>query len=234
MKTVMIVVNAVHHRVWVKAVAHHVCVTVILRPRPSLTRPVCPWHVILAANCLKDPRNWSIMSNELYDNELSSLSTIPQEGPCGVYLSTWRLLFTCHTSKPSFKQESPPAWTQEAYRPPRSKCSLCPRSGGYPVPGPGGVPCPRSGGVGVPCLRSGGMYPSQVWGGTQSQVQGGYPIPPSRPGMGYPLPLPRPGMGYPPDLRWGNPPARPGMGYPLARLGMGYPPPARLGMGYLP
>ena len=44
------------------------------------------------------------------------------------------VLVTCHTSVPLFteikprpyaKQESPPAWTQEAYRPPCSKYSLC-------------------------------------------------------------------------------------------------------------
>ena len=76
---------------------------------------------------------------------------------------------------------------------------------------------------------SGGGTPSQVWGGTLSQVQGGYPIPglgglphPRSwgypiPGLGgYPIPDPwgtpppssRPGWGNPPtlDLRWGTPP----------------------------
>ena len=32
--------------------------------------------------------------------------------------------FFC-TSTSKYKQENPPAWTQEAYRPPRSKCLLC-------------------------------------------------------------------------------------------------------------
>ena len=41
------------------------------------------------------------------------------------------------------EQQSPPAWTQEAYRPPRSKYSICcPIPGGrYPIPGRG-VPHP--------------------------------------------------------------------------------------------
>ena len=133
-------------------------------------------------------------------------------------------------------QESPPAWTQDAYRPLRIKCSLCWR----------GVPSPRSGG-GVPRPRSWGGTPSQVRReGTLSQVRGGYPIPglegvphpdlvrgvvpqvpPPGPEMGYPPATP--GMGYPPspsqiwdgvpppwpDLGWGTPPAsRPEMGYP--------------------
>ena len=125
-----------------------------------------------------------------------------------------------------WKKESPPAWTQEAYHPLRSKCSLCPMlggtpsqvQGGYPIPGLGGrVPHPRS--WGVPCLRSrrypipglGGFpipglggTPSQGQGSTLSQVQGGYPT------------LTWMGRGVPhPDLGFGTPPARPGMGYPL-------------------
>ena len=73
------------------------------------------------------------------------------------------------------KQESPLAWTQEAYRPTLSKCSLCCSVswwgwGGYPIPGPGwGVLHPR-------------------WG-----------VPPPWPGMGYPSS--RPGVGYPP-ISW--------------------------------
>ena len=140
------------------------------------------------------------------------------------------------------KQESPPAWTQEAYRPPRSKCSLCwgvpcPRSGGtlsqvwggtpsqvweVPHPRSRGVPHARSGGYpipgwGVPCPRSGGTLPLyQVWG---------YPIPGLGGGgtlsqvWGEYLPLARPEMGYPPSQTWdGVPsPARPGMGYPTGQ-----------------
>ena len=108
------------------------------------------------------------------------------------------------------QQESPPAWTQEAYRPPRSKCSLCWR-GVVPRPISGGVPHLRSGGVthprsgGVPHPISGG-YPSSGQGGTPSQVwMGGYPIQ-SWWGVPQVPPLSRPGMGYPPNLSWGTPP----------------------------
>ena len=66
-------------------------------------------------------------------------------------------------------QKSPPAWTQEAYRPLRSKYSLC---------------CPISGGKGTPVLTGGrgGWYPSlargvpQSWpGGTPSLAMGATP-----------------------------------------------------------
>ena len=52
------------------------------------------------------------------------------------------------------KQESPPAWTQETCRPPRSKYSLC---------------CSICGGGGVPPSRPdrGGVAPRQEWMGTQ-------------------------------------------------------------------
>ena len=87
------------------------------------------------------------------------------------------------------EQESPPAWTQEAYRPPCSECSLCWSVGGgtplrsrgwgerYPIPGPGGVPCPRSGGYPVPCP---GGYP----------IPGGYlaRVPPCKTWDGVPPP----------------------------------------------
>ena len=124
------------------------------------------------------------------------------------------------------KQESPPAWTQEAYRPPRSKCSLCwsvlggypvPCLGGYPIPGLGGYPI--SGPRGVPHPRSGGVpHPRSRGLSTQS-----------RHGMGYP-----PGQtwdGVPPrqDLGWGTPsqtwdgvPTQtwdPEMGYPPHKCG---------------
>ena len=60
-----------------------------------------------------------------------------------------------NTNGNNWQQESPPAWTQEAYRPPCSKYSLCcpnwvppPRPGYPPQPGypPGqGTPLPRPG-----------------------------------------------------------------------------------------
>ena len=69
------------------------------------------------------------------------------------------------------KQESPPAWTQEAYRPPCSEYSFCCPTW---VPPPGGGPGtpPTGGGPGTPR------------GVTQSGT------PPGTPGGGYPPPLP--------------------------------------------
>ena len=113
---------------------------------------------------------------------------------------------------------------QEAYRPLRSKCSLCWSAWG-----------------GVPNLRSRGGTLSQVQGGTPSQIQGGYPIPgqggtPSQ--GGYPIP----GLGGTPSQVWGVPHLRSG-GYPIpggtpskVRLGTpsqvgGYPIPGPGGWG---
>ena len=112
---------------------------------------------------------------------------------------------------------------------------------------------------GVPHLRL-GVTPSQVWGGTPSQV-GGYPI--SGLGRGYPIPgvgrgvphlrsgfgrgVPHlrsggyPGYPHHPDLGWGTPQTGDGVPpYPDLRWGtpcqgyLGYPPPSRPGMGYPP
>ena len=137
------------------------------------------------------------------------------------------------------KQESPLAWTQEAYRKPRSNCSLC-RGGVYPISGRGGYPVSGLGEGGYPISGLGGTpsqvlggYPlpglggtlSQVWGVPHSDLVGGTPgTPLSRPRMGTPhldlgwgtLPLARPGMGYP--LTWdGVPPLRPDWGPPPTR-----------------
>ena len=92
------------------------------------------------------------------------------------------------------EQESPPAWTQEAYRPLCSKYSLCcpnwvppwggypdPPRGGYPVRYPRGVPGPPQGGYPDPRGVPGQVPPSRGVprppGGVPSQVppQGGYP-----------------------------------------------------------
>ena len=119
--------------------------------------------------------------------------------------------------KPVKQQESPPAWTQEAYRPLCSKYSLCcpnwvpPPGGGYPVryTPPGGSGYPPWGGYWVPPPGPGtppGGYPGGVpdrvpplggRGGTWTPVR--YP---SRGGPGTP-----PGGG----TRSGTPP---GGGYP--------------------
>ena len=120
------------------------------------------------------------------------------------------------------KQESPPAWTQEAYRPPCSKCSLCCSvswwGGGY--------------------IRGTGGYLIQSWmGGTPSWTWDGVP---HISWMGYPhldlewgTPLPGPGMGYPrpsqldgvpPTWTWDGVPPSAGWSTPFLNLGWGYPP----------
>ena len=149
-----------------------------------------------------------------------------------------------HSDSLQNKPESPPAWTQEAYRPQRIKYSICyPRWGTSPRPGLTGGGYPRWG------------TPSQVWWGwglpevgyplgrgTPSQVRQGVPkvgYPPARsdggvPEVGYPL------AGVPPSQVWwggtwgGVPPGRgtpqpgltggvPKVGYPPAGPGWGTP-----------
>ena len=125
------------------------------------------------------------------------------------------VLNTSMSGERIFEQESPPAWTQEAYRPPCSEYSFCcptrvPPPGGVPDPGtppggtrtppprggtrtpPGGVPDPGTPPGGVPAPPPGGVPgPPQ---GTLTQVPppGGYPDPP--PG-GVPDPGTAPGGG---------------------------------------
>ena len=116
----------------------------------------------------------------------------------------------------SFYQESPPEWTQEAYRPPRSKYSLCcclPGKGG------GGVylhpAWPRGGGGLSPSVTGGtyiqpdrGTTPSNLMGVPPVGLDGVLPPPPYRDGI--PLPsspigldgaTPCPVMGYLPCLQ---------------------------------
>ena len=127
-------------------------------------------------------------------------------------------------------QESPPAWTQEAYRPPCSEYSFCcptrvPPPGGVPdrVTPPGGyltrVP-PLGGDLtrvpplgGVPDL---GTPPGSTWLGTPLGGVSGYP-----PGGGYLT-------GYPPGGGSGYPPHRCLMAFwemLQSIMGYGYPPP---------
>ena len=84
-----------------------------------------------------------------------------------------------------YEQESPPAWTQEAYRSPCIKHSICcliPR--GYPIPGPI---------LRYPLSWSGWGVPHPRPGDTPSQARG-YPIP----ARGYPI------LGFPhPNLAGG-------------------------------
>ena len=106
------------------------------------------------------------------------------------------------------KQDSPPAWTQEAYRPPHSKCSLCwSIGGGYPEYPP----------------QTWDGVPPQTWDGVTPGPEMGYPptltwdgVPPTLTWDGVP-PLPGPEMGYPPTQTWDGVP-------PLPRPEMGYPP----------
>ena len=86
-------------------------------------------------------------------------------------------------------QESPPAWTQEAYRPPRSKYTLCCSSWGYLH------------------LNQG---PILEWGTPKSWPGMGYL--PSWPEMRYPQSWPEMGVPTCPDLGWGTP-FWPEMGY---------------------
>ena len=95
-------------------------------------------------------------------------------------------------------RESPPSWPQEAYCPPRNKCSLC-------------------------CYVWGRGYSSPGWGYPHSCPSwgGGYPSPVLTEGVPLSLGTPKPGLEYPPqperDLEpetwertwdWGTPPHR--------------------------
>ena len=183
---------------------------------------LCMWGCILLPVCCTDNMDWraqrvllvllASMESEQHSVTICRLKIMKLNSDLWVlFRNNWKPL----TDPPQIWQESPPAWTQEAYCPPRSKCSLCwSVSGGDPIPCLGGTPSHVRGGYPIPGLE--GVIPSQVWGVPRSRgreypshVQGGL----SRPGMGYPpLPLARPGMGYPPRpeiLRWGTslPPA---------------------------
>ena len=122
------------------------------------------------------------------------------------------------------KQESPPAWTQEAYRPPCSEYSFCcptrvPPPGGGTWPGypPRGVPDP-----GTP--PRGGTWLGYPPGGYLTRVHPPWGVP----DPGTPLGVPDPGPpGGVPDP--GTPPSPGGVpdpGTPLPRGGtwLGYPP----------
>ena len=107
------------------------------------------------------------------------------------FVKSWPFhLFDVFDVKFKRQQESPPAWTQEAYRPPCSEYSFCcptwvPPPGGYPVRYPPG------GGSGYP---PGGGYPVRYPpGGVPGQVPPGSGYPPG----GGPGQVP-PGSGYPP------------------------------------
>ena len=108
------------------------------------------------------------------------------------------------------KQESPPAWTQEAYRPQRIKYSICCPilEGGY-LPLPGGIylgvppppPVLAWPGGGTYLGQEGGTYlgvpPILTWLGGEVPTLG-YPLPPSGPGQGTSPPPSGPGRVPPP------------------------------------
>ena len=102
--------------------------------------------------------------------------------------------------KQEAKQGSPPAWTQEAYHPPCSKCSLCCSVWGVPHPD----------------LIRGGVYPSPGQGVPNTNLSGGYPV------LGYPPA----GLGYPPAMTGVPPWKGPGTGAhpppPPRNLGLEY------------
>ena len=109
------------------------------------------------------------------------------------------------------KQESPPAWTQEAYRPPRNKYMLCCSCWGGT---PGGRP---------PCLTLGGHPPAGgvPWAGTPLPrvPWAGAPLVGGEPRWVPPLIW----MGYPPTISWTGytPPPSAGRGTPPPSAGWG-------------
>ena len=130
----------------------------------------------------------------------------------------WRITFHQWKwfSRKQVQQESPPAWTQEAYRPPCSEYSFCcptwvPPPGGYLDLGTpwGGLGTPP-GGVPRPGYPPGGEVPDPgTPPGGYPDLGGGVPDPGTPPG-GYP------DLGTPPGGTWpGNPPGGvPRRGYP--------------------
>ena len=103
----------------------------------------------------------------------------------GIYLTVRFSCITFQMCTNMSKQESPPAWTQEAYRPPCSEYSFCCPTW---VPPPGGVRVPPRGGPGTPP----GGYPVRYPPGGSGYPPGGYPV-------RYP---PRGGPGTPPAASW--------------------------------
>ena len=130
-----------------------------------------------------------------------------------------------------FEQESPPAWTQEAYRPPCSEYSFCcpnwvPPPAGYPPswPGQGGT---------LPGYPPAG-YPLAVYP-LVGYPPAGYRVPPSRvpPWAGYPPGRVPPLAGYPPGWTWQGtqPPGVCPMEFWVmlqSIMGYGYPPPPQV------
>ena len=145
------------------------------------------------------------------------------------------------------KQESAPAWTQEAYRPPRSKCSLCCsvswQREGYPIHPGWEDGYPIQSWFGDTTTQSWwGTHPvltwDLTWRGIPHPVLGGGGVP------GYLLSLTWDQtwdgipscldleMGAPPIQTWDRgtlPQSRPGIGYPPVLAWDGIPPVSRTG-----
>ena len=110
----------------------------------------------------------------------------------------------------SKQQKSPPAWTQETYRPLLIKYSIC-----WPIGG-GEVPHPLDRGYPLPGWENpvpGWGYPTSGWGGTPSLAE----VPTIGTWAGYPPDL----AGVPPTDLTMVPPSGPDQGIPLSGPGWG-------------
>ena len=96
------------------------------------------------------------------------------------FIGCTEIIYCYHVTKTRMwwhkKQESRSAWTQEAYRPPHSKCSLCWWRRGTPSSHGGGITPPPT---------------IQTWDGVpphHPDLEWGTPLPPTDLGLGTPLP----------------------------------------------
>ena len=100
-----------------------------------------------------------------------NFSKISSEGDVSEFFPRFcrcHILMTCGCIE---QQESPPAWTQEAYRPPSSKYSLC-----WLVSWRGGATSIQSQWGYPPSSLDKGVPPSSLNGGTPCQPDGSTPI----------------------------------------------------------
>ena len=129
---------------------------------------------------------------------------------------TQTCIFVDSKSQDFLQQESPPAWTQEAYHPPRNKYTLCCSTWGYRIlhagtwPGLGGYPLPKSGWGDTPFPDLDGVTPFPGQGTPVQTWDGSPPHPDLGPGWGGRWVPHQEGCGYPPPHweGWGYPPCR--------------------------